>query len=308
MEKKFEKSWTVDDFEVLTPEGYVDIKTLHKTVPMTQYNIKTFSYTLSCADKHIVFDENNNEVFVEQLKVGDNIRTNNGIEEVLEITTSQDQVSMYDIQTNSFHQSYYTNGILSHNTATAALYLLWYAMFVPDSYILIAAHNGAGATEIMDRFRYAYEECPNHIRAGTTTYAAAKIVFDNKTTVVCSTTTANTGRGRSISLMYCLDANTKVTVKDKDTGEIKDITLEGLYTELNGDILVSMEKVPMYRMYLERPEHRFYIDVTETKTVLSNDEEVMVGDLMKGDTIDVGNYEYMVVDIVALPDSDEKEP
>jgi hypothetical protein len=36
-------------------------------------------------------------------------------------------------------------------------------MFVPDSTILVAAHKYTGAQEIMQRIRYAYELCPNHI-------------------------------------------------------------------------------------------------------------------------------------------------
>jgi hypothetical protein len=43
-------------------------------------------------------------------------------------------------------------------------------MFVPDATILIAAHKYLGAQEIMQRIRYAYELCPNHIRAGATSY------------------------------------------------------------------------------------------------------------------------------------------
>ena len=38
-------------------------------------------------------------------------------------------------------------------TTLAAGYLLWYAMFVPDSTILVAAHKRDGATEIMQRMR-----------------------------------------------------------------------------------------------------------------------------------------------------------
>ena len=58
-------------------------------------------------------------------------------------------------------------------TTTAAGYLLWYAMFVPDSTILIAAHKYTGAQEIMQRIRYAYEACPDHIRCGVTSYNKA---------------------------------------------------------------------------------------------------------------------------------------
>lgn len=88
-------------------------------------------------------------------------------------------------------------------TTTAAGYLLWYAMFIPDSTILIAAHKYTGAQEIMQRIRYAYEMTPNHIRCGVISYNKGSIDFDNGSRIVSATTTETTGRGMSISLLYC---------------------------------------------------------------------------------------------------------
>ncbi len=87
-------------------------------------------------------------------------------------------------------------------STSAAGYLLWYAMFVPDSTILVAAHKYLGAQEIMQRVRYAYESCPDHIRAGATSYNKGSIEFDNGSRIVSQTTTENTGRGMSITLLY----------------------------------------------------------------------------------------------------------
>ena len=87
-------------------------------------------------------------------------------------------------------------------TTTAAGYLLWRGMFIPDSIILIAAHKYSGAQEIMQRIRYAYELCPNHIRAGVTSYNKGSIEFDNGSRIIAQATTENTGRGLSISLLY----------------------------------------------------------------------------------------------------------
>lgn len=88
-------------------------------------------------------------------------------------------------------------------STSAAGYLLWYAMFVPDSTILIAAHKYTGAQEIMQRIRYAYELCPDFIRAGVTSYNKGSIDFENGSRIVSQTTTETTGRGMSISLLYC---------------------------------------------------------------------------------------------------------
>ena len=90
----------------------------------------------------------------------------------------------------------------SGKSTSAAGYLLWYAMFIPDSTILIAAHKYAGAQEIMQRIRYAYEACPNHIKAGVVTYNKGSLEFENGSRIVSQTTTENTGRGMSISLLY----------------------------------------------------------------------------------------------------------
>jgi hypothetical protein len=88
-------------------------------------------------------------------------------------------------------------------TTCAAIYLCWYAMFHPDQTVLIAAHKYTGAQEIMQRVRYVYETCPDHIRAGATGYAKGFIEFENGSRIVSQTTTGNTGRGMSISLLYC---------------------------------------------------------------------------------------------------------
>jgi hypothetical protein len=88
-------------------------------------------------------------------------------------------------------------------STSAAGYLLWYAMFVPDSTILIAAHKYTGAQEIMQRVRYAYELCPDHIRAGCTSYNKGSLEFENGSRIVSQTTTETTGRGMSITLLYC---------------------------------------------------------------------------------------------------------
>jgi len=105
-----------------------------------------------------------------------------------------------------YHENRFSINLLGRQmgkTTTAAGYLLWYAMFVPDSTILIAAHKYSGAQEIMQRIRYAYELCPDHIRAGVTSYNKGSIEFDNGSRIVSQTTTETTGRGMSITLLYC---------------------------------------------------------------------------------------------------------
>lgn len=116
----------------------------------------------------------------------------------------------------------------------AAGYLLWYAMFIPNSTILVAAHKYTGSQEIMQRIRYAYESCPDHIKAGCTKYNQGSLEFENGSRIVSATTTENTGRGMSISLLYCLDGDTTtVQIRDKQTHTEETITLAALYARLS---------------------------------------------------------------------------
>jgi len=107
---------------------------------------------------------------------------------------------------NTYHNYRFSISLMPRQTGkttSAAGYLLWYAMFKPDSTILIAAHKYTGAQEIMQRIRYAYELCPDFIRAGCTSYNKGSIEFENGSRIVSQTTTETTGRGMSITLLYC---------------------------------------------------------------------------------------------------------
>jgi hypothetical protein len=106
---------------------------------------------------------------------------------------------------DTYHNNRFSISLMPRQTGkstVAAGYLLWYAMFIPDSTILVAAHKYLGAQEIMQRVRYGYESCPDHIRAGVVSYNKGSIDFDNGSRIASQTTTENTGRGMSISLLY----------------------------------------------------------------------------------------------------------
>lgn len=118
------------------------------------------------------------------------------------------KIELYDFQyglIENYHKSRKSINMISRQmgkTTVAAGYLLWYAMFVDDATILIASNKYDGAQEIMHRVRYAYESVPDHIRAGVKSYNKRSIDFDNGSRIVATTTTENTGRGMSLSLVY----------------------------------------------------------------------------------------------------------
>lgn len=297
MERKFTETTVVNDWEVLTPDGYRPVMTTHKTVPYEEYLVKTQNYELRCADDHILFGHGMRQLFAKDLRVGMHILTETGPEPVIDVCPTGQEIEMYDLQVNSFDQAYYTDGILSHNTATAALYLLWYAMFNSDKNILVTSYKWDAVNEVMDRIRYAYECCPDFLRGGVTTYSSKKIVFDNNSSITAQTIGENTGRGLSISLLYCLDGGTIVTVKDKESGEIKDIALEALYTELEDDMLEGFSQKPRVRIQFA---DMTFIDVDEDVSVHVNGVKTTIEHICHGDNILVGNEELEVYEIYML--------
>lgn len=123
-------------------------------------------------------------------------------------TKGRQKLELFDFQyelINNYHNFRRSVNMVSRQmgkTTVAAGYLLWYAMFNEDATILIASNKYDGAQEIMHRVRYAYESVPDHIRAGAKSYNKRSIDFDNGSRIVATTTTENTGRGMSLSLVY----------------------------------------------------------------------------------------------------------
>ena len=116
-DRKFVETFKVSDYEIKTDNGWEDILAIGKTIPYTIWQIKTNNFELKCADKHLVFNEEMETIYVDSLELGDKIQTKNGLEEITHIEKHEESVNMYDIELNyGSDRRFYTNGILSHNS------------------------------------------------------------------------------------------------------------------------------------------------------------------------------------------------
>lgn len=90
-------------------------------------------------------------------------------------------------------------------TETSCAFLLWYAIFHPDKTVLIASNKSTNAMELIGKIRYAYEELPNWLKPGidADNWNKHTCAFDNKSRIVSTTTSKDSGRGLAISLIYC---------------------------------------------------------------------------------------------------------
>jgi len=193
-ERKFVESIELSDWEVFTDTGWEDVTHFNKTVEYDVWEITTDCGTvIRGADTHIFIDVNGNEVFLKD-SLGVELKSENGIETVILVTDLEYMDNMYDLSVDSENHTYYTNGILSHNTTMAAAYLLWFAMFNDNVTILLTSNKWEGAQEILHKVKIAYESTPDHIKAGVVDYNKRSIIFDNRSRILGTTTTETTGR------------------------------------------------------------------------------------------------------------------
>ena len=164
------------------------VRSAHKKVPMTEDQMREFA---KCADPVTGY-----KYFMEHYFY---------IQHPMKGQMLYEPFEFQSRMIANFNESRYSISIISRQcgkTTSAGGYLLWYAMFIPDSTILIAAHQYTGAQEIMQRIRYAYELCPMWLKAGVEVYNQGNIDFDNKSRIVARATTEKTGRGMSLTVLY----------------------------------------------------------------------------------------------------------
>lgn len=202
VQRKFIETINVSDWQVETEGGWVDITHSNKTVPYEMWEMTTEGgAVLRGADTHIIIDEFGDELYLHE-SLGEYIKTKRGIDKVISVGRLDYSVNMYDLTVDSEEHTYYTGDILSHNTTCSVGFLLHYAMFKPESHLLIASKTGKDASDIMGMVRFAYEHLPDHIRAGVRQYNVTSMIFDNDSKIESTTTTESTGRGKALSLIY----------------------------------------------------------------------------------------------------------
>lgn len=203
-DKKFVETFYVNEYEVLTENGWKDIISTNKTIKYQIWELRTKSFSLKCADNHLIILENNKKVFVRDLKINDRVRTKNGIENIEYIKSYKELDNMYDLSIDSKEHTYYTNGILSHNTTTLSALLTHYALFNENFSIAIMANKQDTAIEIVDRIKIAYEKMPLWLQQGIKSngWNSKSLLLENGSKIFASATSSASISGKTINILY----------------------------------------------------------------------------------------------------------
>jgi hypothetical protein len=200
--KKIINSIKLMNVKVKTDTGYQPVSDIHITQPYINYIVRTKDFELSCADNHIVFDDNMNEIFVKDLKIGSLIQTESGIQKVKSIGIENYKLSMFDLTVDHPNHRFYTNGILSHNTVSSAIFILHTILFNNDKNVMIVANKGDTAVEIVDKVKSIYSLLPFFLKPGVKTWNQKSLTFDNGCRIKTSARTKTPAIGFTIDLLY----------------------------------------------------------------------------------------------------------
>lgn len=191
------------NFLINTDTGFEKTSKIHITQPYRHYKISLENgYSMCCADNHIVFDDNFNQVFVKDLKPWNLIQTDNGIKKITMVEKLNFKSSMFDISVDHPNHRFYSNGILSHNTICASVTMLHFVLFNNNKNVLVTANNLGTAIEVIDKVREIYQRLPFFLQQGITNWNQKYITFDNKSRIKGFATTKTSSIGQSADFLY----------------------------------------------------------------------------------------------------------
>jgi hypothetical protein len=191
------------DTSVLSDSGFVKAFKYLETQPYDVWFVELENGDfLDCADIHILFDQNLNEVLVRDLSAGDLIMTRTGPSRVISVENTGIPVSMVDLSIDHPDHRYYTNNILSHNSITSSIILVWYLLFNHDKNAMILANVGDTAEELMDKIKSIIKGLPFFLKPGMVVNNVMSMRFDNGCRILAKTTTKTSGIGFTIHFLY----------------------------------------------------------------------------------------------------------
>ena len=202
VERKYTDIVDASEWEIETDTGWEPLEDVRQTVEYDIWYIQLEDgKVLESADDHIVFTEDYEEIFVKDLSIGDNIQTKDGPIRVQYIQHTEDSDNMFDVSVNSENHRFYSNDILSHNTTSVSAFAIWHVLFHERKEVVILANKSDTAKDILDRIKKMYEMLPRWLQQGVFSWAKQKVELENGSVLKISTTTEDSARGLSASLL-----------------------------------------------------------------------------------------------------------
>lgn len=115
-------------------------------------------------------------------------------------------------------------------STSIAAYMLHFVLFNSNKFCAILANKADSAREILGRIQLAYELLPFWLKQGVIDWNKGSFSLENGSKIIAAATSSSAIRGRS-----CVVGSEIVTVRDKETGKIKKVSIEDLSNEIKSN-------------------------------------------------------------------------
>lgn len=202
---KFIRCVNLKNTYVKTDTGYSKVTKIHKTrdFELVRLYDKHHKLLLECADTHIVFLKDYTQVFAKDLHRGDLLFIDgNTIAEVYSIIYTGKRCEMFDLELDDSEHRYYTDGILSHNTTTTAIFFTHFTIFNTDKCAAIAAQRDQIAAEIFGKVKNIISYLPFFLKPGCLQFSATSYKFDNGCSALFRPASIDCLQGYTVDLLF----------------------------------------------------------------------------------------------------------
>ena len=117
-------------------------------------------------------------------------------------------LDLYDYQEDAINDLYKNHRLIlnwarqSSKTTTMAAFTLHYIIFNKNKNAFFLANKFETSKEILDRVKYAYIRLPSFLQIGVREFNKSSLIFGNDSKIYASTTSPDSIRGKSASIIY----------------------------------------------------------------------------------------------------------
>ena len=123
----------------------------------------------------------------------------------------------------------------SGKSTIVAAFALWFACFNSHKNIGVVSNKAEAAKNFLSRLKYMYELMPVWLKPGVPGWAQTTIEFDNHTKLYTAATSKDSFRGEPMGMLICVSGDNTVKLRDKLTGEIKEMRMDDLADDLRNN-------------------------------------------------------------------------
>lgn len=180
------------------PLSAIHLKGCNKMVKVTCKN----GYQCIVSENHLFYDSSMSIVEAKNVTRRTFLVTKSGISKVSKVSSLKNNEFVFDATIASGEESYFTDGILSHNSIVSAIFIAWYLINNFDRTVVCTSASVDKVKELVDKIDTILINLPFYMKLGVEIDNVSTKKYDNGCKLIGETATENSGAGNTASLLY----------------------------------------------------------------------------------------------------------